>query len=58
MGKMNYFEKLDWFPFFLEKVSCKQSRESMLFSKARKKLINGFFPKLCLHYIYCDQESR
>ena len=52
MGEMNYFEMLDWFPFSLGKNSYKQSRENILFSKTRKKLINGFFPELCLNYIY------
>ena len=34
---MNYFDTLDWLTF-----SYKQSRENMLFSKTRKKLIKGF----------------
>ena len=53
-GQMNYFEMLNWFPFSQEKISCKQSRENVLFSKTRKNLIDGFFPKLCLQYIYLD----
>ena len=31
-----------------------ESRENVLFSKTRKKLINGVFLKLCLDYLYLD----
>ena len=44
-GEQNEFEMLDWFPFSPEKISCKQSKENLLFSKTGKSLINGFFPK-------------
>ena len=40
-------------PFNLRQVSFIQSRENMLFSKT-KKLVNKFYSKLCLHYIYLD----
>ena len=44
-------------PFPEKKNSYKrynESREKVLFSKTRKKLINGLFPKLCLDYLYLD----
>ena len=54
-GKINYFETLDWFLYPPPSPPKKnQSREIMLFLKTRNKLMNEFFPKLCLHYIYLD----
>ena len=50
VGEMNYFETLDWFPTPpTPKNPYKQPREQVLFSKTRKKHINGFFRKLCFH---------
>ena len=39
--------------FTTTQISYKQSKKNVLFSKITK-LINGFFSKLCLHYIYLD----
>ena len=47
------FKHIKIISFTTTQISYKQSRESMLFSKT-KKLINGFFSKLSLHYIYLD----
>ena len=37
-------------PFTMTQIPYRRSRENVVKSKTRKKLINGFLPKLCLRY--------
>ena len=51
-GKNELFWDAWLVPFFCRKNSYKQCKENVFFSNSRKKLINGFFSKLCLNCIY------
>ena len=64
LGKINIFDMLDWFTFSLRKKEAYQNdsfhHDANFLSTAKrelacwKKLVNLFFPKLCLHCIYHD----
>ena len=63
LGKINIFDMLDWFTFSLRKKGSISKwfispwRKFLINSQERacwKKLVNLFFPKLCLHCIYHD----
>ena len=59
-GKMNYFDTFDWSTFSLRKKGINQADQNNSFHQntnflfKTKKPINGFFSKLCLHYIYLN----